>query len=240
MRVGLLLAVCMTWLPALALAQAVALQQDGRAVQADHKLRDREFGVSTRHVGLQRQVQMYQWQRAGDGYVRAWSAQSIDSSGFAPGHANPGEFPVQTRYWMAGQLTMDGKPVDDEVLKTLGQWRQFRPNFSRLPANLAATFQPEGDGLGSAEDPLEPRVGDLRVIWRQLVLGDLAGKLELRNERWFPVAASGLAAASDSAVAPALRTHWFRIVMLLTAALAVLVGLIAGAMRLLRGRRGGR
>jgi hypothetical protein len=57
-------------------------------------------------------------------------------------------------------------------------------NFSRLPANLAASFQPEGEGLGSAENPLEPQVGDVRVSWRELVLPPLAGKVIQRDGTW--------------------------------------------------------
>lgn len=171
-------------------AQATPLQADGRPVQPAHDLRDREFGVATRYFGLQRQVEMYQWQRQGDDYIGIWNAEPIDSTGHDSAHANPGRFPVQPRYWIAEGLVLDGKPIDEEVLKQLGHWRPFRPNFSRLPANLAATFQPEGDGLGSADDPLAPNIGDLRITWRQLVLPDLAGALELRDGRWVPKPAS--------------------------------------------------
>ena len=78
----------------------------------------------------------------------------------------------------ASIVSIDGKPVAPEVIGRLGQWRGFRPNFSALPGNLAATFQPEGDGLGSAENPLDPQVGDLRIDWRELTLPPLADKVE--------------------------------------------------------------
>ena len=74
--------------------------------------------------------------------------------------------------------------VDPAVLRQLGEWRAFRPSFSALPANLAATFQPEGDGLGSADNPLDPHVGDLRIHWRELVLPALDDRLVLRDGRW--------------------------------------------------------
>ena len=153
------------------------------APQPDKSVRDAEFGVVARHYGLERLVEMYQWRASGQGYAKAWSDRSIDSTGFAPGHANPA-FPLQGRRWLAKSISIDGKPLDAEVLAALGQWRDFRPGFSSLPGNLAVTFQPEGDGLGSAENPLDPQVGDLRIRWRELVLPSLQDRVVLRDGRW--------------------------------------------------------
>jgi hypothetical protein len=145
---------------------------------------DRDFGVVSHQFGLDRQVEMYQWRAQGDGYTRVWNAAPIDSSGFAPGHENPTRIALDNRRWWSDTATLDGKPLDIAVLQALGEWHGFRPNFSRLPANLAASFQPEGDGLGSAENPLDPRVGDLRVRWRELSLPPLAGRVEWRDGAW--------------------------------------------------------
>ena len=153
------------------------------APQPDRSVRDVEFGVVARHFGLERQVEMYQWRAADQGYLKTWSAQPIDSAGFAAGHANP-PFPLQGRRWLAKSISIDGKPLDPEVIAGLGQWRDFRPSFSALPGNLAVTFQPEGDGLGSAENPLDPQIGDLRIHWRELVLPPLQDRVMLRDGRW--------------------------------------------------------
>ncbi|BCT93033.1 hypothetical protein LYSCAS_20570 [Lysobacter caseinilyticus] len=130
---------------------------------------------------------MYQWRAKGAGYERVWSEAPIDSTGYAPGHDNP-EFPLRSRRWLAERVTLDDKPLDRSVIEQFGQWRTFRPNFSALPGNLAATFQPEGDGLGSAENPLDPQVGDLRIGWRELTLPPLQGRVELSRGTWFPIA----------------------------------------------------
>lgn len=151
--------------------------------QIDGTLRDPDFGVSTTHAGLQRHVEMYQWTRAGNGYARDWRGARVDSSGFAPGHDNPKAMPLREREWHA-TVTLDGKPLPREIIARLGQWRRFRPDFSALPGNMSATFQPEGDGLGSAENPLAPRIGDLRVTWRALILPPLADRLVLEDGRW--------------------------------------------------------
>lgn len=167
----------------------------------DVVVRDVEFGVSARHFGLERRVAMLQWQRVGDGYAPAWSEQPIDSHGFPAGKANPGEFPLPGRRWIA-PVTIDGKPVAPEVIERLGQWHGFRPNFSALPGNLAATFQPEGDGLGSAENPLDPQVGDLRIDWRELTLPPLADKVELRDGSWVLAPGAEADAPADAVATP--------------------------------------
>lgn len=146
-------------------------------------LRDPDFGVRTDEPGLERVVEMYQWQAAGGGYTRDWSARPVDSAAFVPGHDNP-PFPLQGKRWLPATVTVDGRPLDPVVLEKLGEWKEFRPSFSALPGNLAATFQPEGDGLGSAENPLAPEIGDLRVHWRERVLPLLADRIELRSGTW--------------------------------------------------------
>jgi len=208
-------------------------------------LRDRDFGVLSRQFGLDRRVEMYQWRRSADpaaglgGYERIWNAAPIDSSQFAPGHVNPTRLPLENRRWWSESATLDGKRLDSEVLRALGEWSVFRPNFSRLPSNLAATFQPEGDGLGSSENPLAPQIGDLRVTWRELRLPALEGKLELREGAWQlkpEAAAAALNAAPARANATVLgeqprdeRWSWGWLV--------VGVALAAALLLWLRGRR---
>jgi hypothetical protein len=169
-------------LPLVALAQGEAMDA-GAAPQVDASVRDPDFGVRARHFGLERQVEMYQWRADGGGYLREWNGLPLDSSGFAPGHDNP-PFPLQGKRWLARDVSVDGVPLDPQVLERLGRWREFRPSFNALPGNLAATFQPEGDGLGSAENPLAPEIGDLRIHWRELVLPPLQDRIELRAGRW--------------------------------------------------------
>jgi len=175
--------------------------QEGEPV-TDEVVRDREFGVSARHFGLERRVAMYQWRAQGTGYDRVWSEVPIDSTGYAPGHENPG-FPLRGRRWLAERATLDDKPLDRSVIEQFGVWRSFRPNFSALPGNLAATFQPEGDGLGSAENPLDPQIGDLRIGWRELTLPSLQGHVALERGTWFPIAGDPLDPATP---APAMPT----------------------------------
>jgi hypothetical protein len=244
-------AVLRAWFAGLlfAFSGVVSAQSPEGEPVASTPLKDAEFGVSTRHFALQRRVEMYQWQREASGYRQVWSAEPIDSGRFDAAHRNPGEFPLQTRYWVASDVTLDGRPVDEEVLKRLGSWHGFRPGFTALPGNLAATFQPEGDGLSSAENPLSPRVGDLRVTWRELRLPDLAGKVALQQGEWVldeaalvasdaaavRVDAGSTGAAADSSGSGGWPASMIAGVVLATTLLALLVALLAS-----RRRRGGR
>lgn len=167
------------------ISQAAAQPQPQGEPSSSGFVEDRDFGVRTAQFGLDRRVEMLQWQRDGDDrYEQVWKPALVDTSGFTPGHDNPPSFPLESRRWWATDVTLDGKPLDLAVLKALGQWQDFRPGFTRLPANLAATFQPEGDGLGSSINPLDPQIGDLRIHWRELHLPPVAGHVELRDGRW--------------------------------------------------------
>jgi transposase len=198
-------------------------------VQLDKAPRDPDFGVSTRHPGLQRHVEMYQWTRVGDSYALAWRGARVDSSGFAPGHDNPKSIPLREREWHAA-VSIDGRHVADAIVTELGAWRTFRPNFSALPGNMSATFQPEADGLGSADNPLAPQVGDLRVTWRAFVLPPMDKQLVLRGDRWAlrptPASAAVPPPIPDAARSPRDRSRW-----LFSGAGIVLLAAVAAVMR---------
>jgi len=200
---------------------------------------DRDFGVDTREFGLDRRVEMYQWRQHEGGYERVWNAAPIDSGGFAAGHENPPALPLENRRWWADHPMLDGHPMDADVLRSLGEWRVLQPNFSRLPANLAASFQPEGEGLGSAENPLDPQIGDVRVSWRELVLPPLAGKLALRDGVWRRVAqANASADPNPAAAAPAReKGHAQRMWPLFGGGLIAIIAIVV-ATRRRRERRG--
>jgi hypothetical protein len=222
-------------MPALAMQ---APESSTGAVSVDKVLRDPDFGVSTRQPGLQRHVEMYQWTRAGDGYALAWRGARVDSSGFAAGHDNPKAMPLREREWRA-TVRVDGKPLPDAIVARLGEWKAFRPNFSALPGNMSATFQPEGDGLGSADNPLQPRVGDLRVTWRAFVLPPLADRLVLENDAWrlreATVAPTATGPAPQAGPQPQSRhpPTW----VFIAAAIVALLGLVVALRKWRRGKQ---
>ncbi|HEX2595369.1 MAG TPA: TMEM43 family protein [Luteimonas sp.] len=215
------------WFALVLLLAGSAMAQDAPlgAPQPDRTLRDPEFGVRARHLGLERRVTMLQWQAVASGYVRTWSDRLIDSSGYDGVHKNPPAFPLTSRRWIARAVTIDGKPLAPGVLDAAGIWLDFRPSFNALPANLAATFQPEGDGLGSAENPLAPQVGDLRIQWRDLVLPPLDDRLVLRAGRWELIAparaeAPGVDPAGPAPAVPTPRRWPWLVAALVLASIA--------------------
>jgi hypothetical protein len=192
MRLAAVAVVAAAWL--LAVAPAPAQQRPQGDPDTGQVVRDPEFGVSARHFGLERRVEMLQWLPRDGGYAKQWSAEVVDSGSFPERYRNPGALPLPSRRWIA-RVMLDGHPVSAAAIDALGVWRPFRPSFSALPGNLAATFQPEGDGLGSAENPLDPQVGDLRIHWRELELPPLQDRVLLRGGEWVPV--PGAAAGGD-------------------------------------------
>ena len=195
--------------------------------------RDPDFGVVARDgIGLERRVAMYQWHRDGTGYRKGWSERAIDSTAFAPGHENPPEIPLQQRRWEPANVTVAGYPVAPDAVAALSRWEPLRPDFSALPGNLSATFQPEGDGLGSADNPVHPTVGDLRVTWRALRMQAGQDSLVLRDGRWEldASAVARRAEAAGDARQPRVSYAW-----LVLGALAA--ALSAGVWLLLRRRR---
>jgi hypothetical protein len=186
----------------LLLAGTLRAQQSPVGTPApDAPVRDVEFGITAHEFGLERRVEMLQWQATPHGYQRVWSDEPIDASRFDAAHSNPVDWPLPGRRWLVRSATLDGKPVDPAIFGALGEWQDFRPSFSALPGNMAATFQPEGDGLGSADNPLAPEIGDLRIRWRQLVLPPLQGRVRLVADRWQPVPSEGADVTAAGAVA---------------------------------------
>ncbi|HZX79695.1 MAG TPA: TMEM43 family protein, partial [Lysobacter sp.] len=160
---------------ALVLLLAIGTAHADTALDGDplpsNPLEDPDFHVASSQFGLERRVEMYQWRRDEDGgYSTVWNAAPIDASSFDAPHRNPARLPVRNRQWWVESATLDGRPLPLGVIRLLGQWQAAKPNFSRLPSNFAARFQPEGDGLASSYNPLAPAIGDVRITWHEFVL----------------------------------------------------------------------
>lgn len=209
--------------------------------QPSNALEDPDFRVQSRQFGLERRVEMYQWRRDERGaYTLVWNAAPIDSAAFDAAHRNPATLPVRNRQWWVREVMLDGRPVPLDVVRQLGQWQTLHPNFSRLPAHLAERFQPEGEGLATADNPLAPRIGDVRVTWHEFVLPPLAGKVDLDGDAWRMSARA--AAAPPSArpavdIAAATRTPARRLRPWL---IAVAVAALAGLWVVIRAITGGK
>ncbi|HEX5960183.1 MAG TPA: TMEM43 family protein [Rhodanobacteraceae bacterium] len=139
---------------------------------------DPQFGVTADAPALVRKVEMFQWTETnfgGRNYELNWFDHPIDSSAFGDpaSHANPGAFPIGAARFDSPDVQVGGFKLDPALVAMIPGTEPFRPDLSRLPANMAATFQAHDGTLVSSADPAHPQVGDLRVSWRQVDPHDL-------------------------------------------------------------------
>ena len=223
-------------------------------VESTLPVADPIFGFSKRALGLERRVEMLQWQRDAQGaYVSRWSAAQIDSSGFDKQHANPANLPFNGERWWTRDARLDGQPVSPDLLAALDAWQPYAPNLSQLPPNLAASFGfdhdglenggPDGGGrdgswLSSSQDPKHPAVGDVRLRWRILERASPPAGVALRDGRW-DLAVTGVAATPKSALAPSAIANqtWIQRIFGAHLALLAIVGVVLAILLLLFVRR---
>lgn len=148
---------------------------------------DPEFQLRRDALALQRTVEMYQWREkkterkeknAGGSettvteysYTQGWADELIDSSRFhqPAGHANPSRMPLRSQRYDAPDAQLGAYRLSASQLGAIGAWRDLL--ISDLPPNLRS----EGWGMGVNGElyrglsPSSPRVGDLRVRYREL------------------------------------------------------------------------
>lgn len=135
---------------------------------------DTQFGVATDAPALLRKVEMFQWNETRFGgtrnYEQDWFDHPIDSSGFSntAGHANPGAFPINAARFDSPGVTLDGFTLAPELVHRLDGPEALKPDLSRLPPNMAATFQVRDGTLVTSADGARPQVGDLRISWQRI------------------------------------------------------------------------
>lgn len=183
-------------------ASAIPMPAPQGMVESSLPVEDPVFGFSMRALALERRVEMLQWQRDAQGaYTTQWSVAHVDSSGFDPTHANPAELPFNGERWWTRDARLDGRPVSPNLLAALDAWQPYAPDLRQLPPNLAASFQPDGEWLSTAQDPKHPAVGDVRLRWRILERAAPPPGIALYKGRW-ELPADIAAAAPQSAIAP--------------------------------------
>jgi hypothetical protein len=166
-------------------------------------LTDPVFRVRAKVVGLDRTVEMLQWRKADlpapPHYEMAWTAERIDSKDFDAAHRNTIEFPFNGQRWWTSDAALDGHPLSADVLARLDAWTPFKPDLTQLPANIAVSFQPDGDWLSTSQDPAHPQIGDLRVRWREIASAPAPAGAVLVAGRWeMPSSTAASTAAASS------------------------------------------
>lgn len=143
------------------------------APEVHEPARDAQFGVAGDVPALRRRVEMFQWHETNFGgersYQQDWIDHPVDSSAFnnPVGHQNPGAFPLADARFDSPDVTVGGFKLAPALVDLIPGAEPFAPDFSKLPGNMAATFQVAGDALVTSTNSARPRVGDLRVSWQQ-------------------------------------------------------------------------
>lgn len=182
---------------------AVDAANDGKLVHTsgkvatDETLSDDEFGIEAKGVRLVRTVEMFQWREAkseetkkklGGGeetvttysYSTEWSDQSIDSSRFeqAEGHDNP-SMEFESDSFQVSEAQLDGFALDEPVLDKIGGGQALKLTPAQRSGIEAAYSGSEklsvtDGGIYLGENPKKPVVGDYRIRYDLVPLGDLS------------------------------------------------------------------
>jgi len=140
---------------------------------------DPEIGIGAAAALLIRNVEMYQWREHCEGskcsYDTAWSSQPIDSGRFhdKDGHANPPQRLVSRRFDAQG-IRLGSVEVDPDLLVAQAAAEDRPVHASMLAGNLAASFSDVGGVLYAGGDPAHTKVGELRVSYRVVPLGQVS------------------------------------------------------------------
>lgn len=157
--------------------------QEGRKVRLNGKLeitkppRDAQLGVAAPAAVLLRHVEMFQWQESCDAkgcrYEKGWSGAVVDSHKFREPaeHENP-QAPFSDAKFSAGSAKLGGLDIDPDVLAQLAP-ADFSVRAADLPPNLAASFRVQDGVLYAGGDPAHPAIGELRVSYRAVGVGDV-------------------------------------------------------------------
>ena len=170
-------------------ADRVAPEHTGKLIHVTGKadtdavLTDSVFGVSTNALMLNRIVEMYQWKEStqsetrkklGGGsetvktysYSKGWSKRLIDSADFKKptGHENPGAMPYRSTEQMADRVGLEVFALPPSLV---GSIDNFTPlvlgGETPMPEALVGKGTWHEGGVYIGNDPVSPRIGDLRV-----------------------------------------------------------------------------
>lgn len=153
---------------------------------------DVQFNQQASTPVLSRHVEMFQWHeiRAGGPpiYEQDWEDHPVDSSRFESGHGNPGTFPLHSRQFDAGRVSVGAFVLSPQIQQALPGSQAVAPDPRRLPANLAASFSLHHGALVTSAHPGHPRLGDLRVSWSAVPTGIVTVVARLDGNRLLPAA----------------------------------------------------
>jgi hypothetical protein len=144
---------------------------------------DTEVGVQSDALVLTREVEMYQWKEhrrnknddnsKKGAYVHEldWEDHVIKSSSFKEpqGHTNPDRMPFEDETWYGKDVTVGGYTIGKDHLRKLGSGDELPINTPPKP-DLKVSNGLVYKGL----DPASPQVGDVRIAYRAVPMGEIS------------------------------------------------------------------
>ena len=151
---------------------------------SDEVMRDELFGIQSKGLRLERQVEMYQWDEDSHSetktntggsktttttyeYDTEWSSRVIDSSGFnrSDGHRNPGPMPFSAQQFVVSDARVGAISLPDSMLGEIGGAQSLSAAGATVaPGQAAGTAM--SDYVYYGESSTAPKVGDVRVSFR--------------------------------------------------------------------------
>lgn len=141
---------------------------------------DDDYGISINAVKLKRTVEMYQWveeehtreikeadrtrKETTYSYSKYWRAGVVRSSQFAnpTGHHNPTDISIKSLTLTAGRSSVGNFHLSEGMV---GKIRNFRQLHLKEPPKSDTSTKLLGGRIHHGKDPLQPEVGDLRVMF---------------------------------------------------------------------------
>lgn len=169
-------------------ANSVEPSFDGKLVHlsgeafSDEAIIDPAFGISSKSLGLKRNVEMYQWKQTIEKpydpyeYVKIWSMDEITSSYFkdATNHSNP-QMTWQSETFMASKINLGAFQLPPNLIRLTNKFTDFESmelnkQIIDLGTNKSIRNMKVLPGMiYIGDDPDLPKIGDYRIWFEQAV-----------------------------------------------------------------------
>ncbi|MDF1859989.1 MAG: TMEM43 family protein [Verrucomicrobiales bacterium] len=169
-------------------------------------LTDSQFGITEKAIKLIREVEMYQWKenvttetstRTGGteetkktySYSKVWNGSLIDSSRFQvkDDHSNPPEMKYKAASFLADGVTLGAFKLPEFLVEKIGGATRLPiESLESAPEGIKGTARLHNQQFYFGSDPLNPRIGDMRVSFSIIRPGPVSIVAQQANDSFVP------------------------------------------------------
>lgn len=150
------------------------------------------FNISQNVIQLKREVSMYQWKEniksetehnTGGStsthrtytYAKGWSSTPIDSSRFKQqaDHQNPTSWLYTSNLWQARVVNVGAFVLSQDQIAGMDSYQSLPVSVDNLPESLKSQMKPFNGGYYLGDDPLQSKVGDLKIQYSIVKSNDI-------------------------------------------------------------------